>query len=239
MKVGVLNAGLRQLAAEVVEQAARAGRGLAGMLRRVANVTATPPRSATVANGRSGLAARLLGGRRAEGPEPSTLQRTGPTRAAIRPGDIKAMLRARLDGLRENMGDPVYRHQALESTYAMIYSEAKQTFYRANGGKMPDGYLRALGEEARAVGLPGAEKHGAFIPAGDGASPFVNYLLIPVHKEFGHRLRNESQQRLFRDHARELTMELVAPHAAERGWEPPAAFAARLEAVGRPWLDRP
>ncbi|AAQ57975.1 Guanine nucleotide exchange factor BopE [Chromobacterium violaceum] len=238
MKIGVLNAGLRQFAAEFGERAARAGRGLAGMFRRAANVAEAAPRrsAAAIEQGWQRFSARFLGARGADKPAPTTLTRGGAARSPLSPGDVKAMIRSRLDSLRDGMADPVYRRQALESTYATIYSEAKQAFYRANGGKMPEGYLRELGEAARAAGLPGENKHGVFIPSGDGASPFVNYLLIPVQKEFGHRLRNESQQRLFRDFARQLSMELVAPHAAERGWEPPAAFAARLEAVGRPWL---
>ncbi|WP_434631854.1 hypothetical protein [Chromobacterium sp. CV08] len=239
MRIDVLNAGLRQFAAGVGEQAARAGRGLAGMLRRVANAVATPHRPAAAPNGRGELAARLRGGRGADLPKASGLQRGGAMRTPVCPGDIKAAMRTKLASLKADMSDPVYRRQALESTYAVIYSEAKQAFFRANGGKMPDGYLRALGEEARAIGLPGAEKHGAFIPAGDGASPFVNYLLSPVQKQFSSRVSNESQKQLFRDYARQLAMELVAPHAEARGWMPPADFAARLEAVGRPWLDRP
>ncbi|OBU86274.1 hypothetical protein [Chromobacterium subtsugae] len=241
MKIGMLGAAARSWLAGAGERAAAAGRGLAARLRGAGN--ADKPFSAErPAAARSGgwqrFAACFQGGRAA--PRQSGLTRGGLSRAPISPGDVKAVMRRQADELGKALaGDAVFCRQALESTYAVMYSEAKNAFHRANGGVMPEGYLRALGEIARDAGLPGREFHGAFIPAGDGASPFVTSLLSPVQKQFSQRVRHPGQQALFREHAKQLTIELVAPHAQRHGWEPPAAFQARLEAVGQPWLGQP
>ncbi|WP_158020688.1 hypothetical protein [Chromobacterium sphagni] len=242
MKIDMLGgAGVRQWLAGVGDRMAGVGRGLAGRLRQAGNA-ARPlaPRLETAARAGSWqrFAAKFQGGGLAA-QRPSTLSRGGLLRAPVSPGEVKAMMRRQADELGKTMaGDAVFRRQALESTYAAIYSEAKNAFHRANGNVMPDGYLRALGEVAREAGLPGQEKHGAFLPAGDGASPFVTSLLSPVQKQFSQRVRNPAQQSLYREFAKQLAIQLVAPHAQPHGWEPPAAFQARLEAVGRPWLEQ-
>lgn len=134
--------------------------------------------------------------------------------------------------------DPEFSRQVIDAVYASIYSAAKDEFCRMVAGKglkVPEGYLYAIGEEARRINIACNNKDGIATPAAAGANPFVTPVLSQIQKSFPEHMAQPGQSPRLRVRVEAEVAKLITPLAVERGLPSPEVFAAKLAEIGASW----
>lgn len=168
-------------------------------------------------------------------PEAKTVQRQKP----IDNKEIKSYINEQIEKLEissQGEKDSKYAEQTIDSILASVYSQRKDAFCMAqlnSQHKIPEGYLREIGEVAQECGLTGVEDKGIFKPSGAGANPFLTAVMTPVKKKYAHRLLNRNQQTLFLNYAKTKIYDEIGKLCDTYGRINPSDFNARLEGIAR------
>lgn len=77
-------------------------------------------------------------------------------------------------------------------------------------GNVRPAFIEALGDAARATGLPGADKQGVFTPSGAGTNPLYTEIRLRADTLMGAELAARPEYRELQPYARQQAIDLVA-----------------------------
>ncbi|KGC54602.1 type III secretion system effector BopE [Burkholderia pseudomallei] len=138
---------------------------------------------------------------------------TGDAKQAIRhfvDEAVKQVAHARTPEIRQ---DAEFGRQVYEATLCAIFSEAKDRFCMdpaTRAGNVRPAFIEALGDAARATGLPGADKQGVFTPSGAGTNPLYTEIRLRADTLMGAELAARPEYRELQPYARQQAIDLVA-----------------------------
>lgn len=170
-----------------------------------------------------------------------------------------------ISGLARN--DPKFAHDILDSTYASIHSAAKDKFGAAcneSGTKMPDGFLREIGEEFNKLEAPWPDnwpktefdkngnevdlhvdgklkmrcvqsKDGVISPKAGGTNAFVTPILTPIQKNMSTYYCQPGKGGELRREVESRLGKEITSFATELGLPSPDEFAKTLEKISARW----
>ncbi|MCU9952196.1 type III secretion protein BopE [Burkholderia sp. BKH01] len=138
---------------------------------------------------------------------------TGDPKQAIRHFMDEAVKQVADTRTTEIRRDPEFARQIYESALCAIFSEAKDRFCMdpaTRAGNVRPAFVAALGDAARATGLPGADKQGVFTPSGAGTNPLYLEIRQRADALMGAELIARPEYRELQLHARQQAIDLVA-----------------------------
>ncbi|MDN7675868.1 type III secretion protein BopE [Burkholderia oklahomensis] len=138
---------------------------------------------------------------------------TGAPKLAIRHFVDEAVKQVASTRTPEIRQDAEFGRQVYEATLCAIFSEAKDRFCMdpaTREGNVRPAFVAALGDAARATGLPGADKQGVFTPSGAGTNPLFTEIQLRADTLMGAELAARPEYREIQSYARQQAIDLVA-----------------------------
>ncbi|AJX36108.1 type III secretion system protein [Burkholderia oklahomensis] len=138
---------------------------------------------------------------------------TGAPKQAIRHFVDEAVRQVANTRTPEIRQDAEFGRQVYEATLCAIFSEAKDRFCMdpaTREGNVRPAFVAALGDAARATGLPGADKQGVFTPSGAGTNPLYTEIRLRADTLMGAELAARPEYRELQSYARQQAIDLVA-----------------------------
>ncbi|WP_269765199.1 type III secretion protein BopE [Burkholderia ubonensis] len=108
--------------------------------------------------------------------------------------------------------DPEFSRQTYEAALCATFSDAMDRFCMdpaTRVGNVRSAFVAALGDAARAAGLPGVDKQGVFTPSGVGANPILSEIQICAVGLMGPQLHASPEYREIQPYARQQALDLV------------------------------
>ncbi|AOJ73487.1 type III secretion protein BopE [Burkholderia sp. MSMB2042] len=143
----------------------------------------------------------------------SSYRPTGDRKQAIRHFVDEAVKQVAHTRTPEIQQDAEFGRQVYEATLCAIFSEAKDRFCMdpaTRAGNARPAFVAALGDAARATGLPGTDKQGVFTPSGAGTNPLYTEIRQYADRLMDAELAACPEYRELQPYARQQAIDLVA-----------------------------